>query len=394
MDNTTMDNTTMDNAYTGENNTAGVNNMTIVNNITGISNTAAVADDAVDFEWISRATDIGIWIELYPTPFIALFGIVGNTLALIVMTKGRNRTLATCNYISALAIVDNFQMINMVYYWLYSYVTRSTVTIAVCQAVIFLANLWQECSIYLIIAMSVDRTLAVKFPLKKSIWCTVERARKVIALVIVLAILRNIHFIWYAYPATIDAERNFALCSGYESPVDAPGRVLSWIDTLVQSIIPTVTLLILNTLLIGSIRARSKVSTQMTTDQKKRKHSRDLTVMLIIVSFSVLIFTLPINVAVVIYGIIGIDLTNIGTFLIVHAITDRLYFMNNAVNFYLYCMGMARFREQVLSLIRKLTRNSVTPAAEGSGLEGPATRQTGLIDPSSNAQLATGEMAE
>ena len=95
--------------------------------------------------------------------------------------------------------------------------------------------------------------------------------------------------------------------------------------------------------------------------------------MLIFVTFAFLILTMPIYIRYIILIIFDCDLTpkrDAICFLFIN-ITNRLYYINNMVNFYMYIMSSVKFRKDTKDLIR-LSRcskgNSVMPMHDGSGL--------------------------
>ena len=74
-----------------------------------------------------------------------------------------------------------------------------------------------------------------------------------------------------------------------------------------------------------------------------------LTAMLLLVSFMLAVLALPQYIRYTAYMVVDFTTSPqaFATFHLLYHITNKLYFTNNAVNFFLYCLGGCRFRRDV-----------------------------------------------
>lgn len=151
-------------------------------------------------------------MEYYYTPFLCLFGAIGNCLSVAVFYfNASQRNLSSSYYLSALAISDTGFLITVFFMWLESlgvgiitskfgcpffmYLSQVTCFLSVyltgkpdqakCMCAIYLRNILY----FYLVAFTVERFFAVCSPLKRSSVCTVSKAKKVIASLTTLALI-------------------------------------------------------------------------------------------------------------------------------------------------------------------------------------------------------------
>ena len=140
--------------------------------------------------------------------------------------------------------------------------------------------------------------------------------------------------------------------------------VYSYISLAVSSLIPFTIILTLNVLIIISVRNRYKYfenkEGQEPRNQNKeadgnvtsKSRESQLVVMLLLVTFSLLILTLPQYIRYVVYLILNsrADVETYATYILVYNITQKLYFTNSMCNIFLYAIGGSKFRQDVKDL--------------------------------------------
>ncbi len=108
-------------------------------------------------------------------------------------------------------------------------------------------------------------------------------------------------------------------------------------------------------------KANSPIST-VSQSIIRKKSSRDsrsdtqLVIMLLFVSFAFLVLTLPLNIRSIVYAFgFSLDSTNqeLAQTSLVVAITSRLMMTNSAINFWLYCLSGKRFRQDLKSFVSR-----------------------------------------
>jgi hypothetical protein len=249
---------------------------------------------------------------------------------------------------AALSISDNCMMLVSVYIWLMTSGLVRPATFYECKFMVYAFNLFADVGIYLIVFMTFDRFTAVVFPLRMTSVCTVRRARGIILGVCVAAIFYTTAFL---YPSGII---NKTLCSSIKRKTFFT-QTLSWLNALVASGIPFISLLVMNTFIIRTLvggRAHFSSHKPRFPLRTRRNSDAQLAIMLILVSLALLILTLP----VCIRYILAITLDHernpyhCALYTFVYHLSQKLYFTNSAVNFYLYCIGGTKFRVDLLRL--------------------------------------------
>ncbi|XP_064642449.1 uncharacterized protein LOC135496833 [Lineus longissimus] len=131
-----------------------------------------------------------------------VFGIPGNIMSLLVANRSHNKDLSPCVYITAMAVADTLFLVSMAWFrpviqmtlyfsglgeeiphlreYLYKYHWFITATTSMMSG-LFLAE------------MSLDRLIAVRFPMSAARLCNKSRTRKIIAITTILVTLFNLN---------------------------------------------------------------------------------------------------------------------------------------------------------------------------------------------------------
>ncbi|CAG7715012.1 unnamed protein product [Allacma fusca] len=130
------------------------------------------------------------------TPILFLFGTIGNCLSVTVFcTAPTHRHLSSSYYLSALAISDTGFLINLVAVWLEDLGYHVITTELTCPLVMYLGQVTCFLSVWLTVSFTVERFFAVCYPLTRPTVCTVARAKKVIT-VLTLVALVAFSYVW------------------------------------------------------------------------------------------------------------------------------------------------------------------------------------------------------
>ena len=277
------------------------------------------------------------WMGKVPRGIIYVVGLMGNFLAGLVMFQEKNRDVSCYFYMGVLSIMDSIPILLGTTYWILSDLTNTVLTPF--SHKIYCNITWPLIAggilsgTYIILAMTFDRFLAVQFPLKAAVWCTVRRARISCAVIVAVCfIFRLPYFVW------TDAIRPMS-CVAFQGKQSRLEIVYYWVNTVLSSYVPFILLVTFNTMIIRTLRGRSKYFTEEKTKsnssinasesdistlsqnvnnlqirgEKKGKPSssssvskksrKTTTFMLLLVSFSFLIFTAPLYMVYVVYMI-------------------------------------------------------------------------------------------
>lgn len=248
--------------------------------------------------------------EVYYTPFLAVFGTVGNLLSVYVFFNTKLRKLSSSYYLAALAVFDSIFLISLFIVWLDVVGVNWFNLPVVCQTMIYFAYVCSFLSVWLVIAFTVERFVAVKYPLLRQSICTVSRAKSIVLVLIFVA------FLLYS-PLTVftevryEKERGKVMCTNNPQWLKAD-NIFHIFDTVLVVLVPVLIITVLNTLICRAIWKLSNVrkrlmergseNTQKTQSVSLRKIKKTkasvwsqnkITKMLLIVSTVCLLMNLP-----------------------------------------------------------------------------------------------------
>ena len=298
-------------------------------------------------------------LDLYLPPLIILVGSICNVLVIIVMRMKYFRQVSTSFYICLNAFVDNVSiLIPFPAHWLYvNYpdVLRDTGRAAdlMCKVFHFTGYFTSNLGIALTAAMTMERALAIKFPLRALHMCTVEKAKYVSLTLVVFLSIMEVHYLIQStfVPPTITA----FMCEIRLETDFLKVYVKIW--PLIQQVFVVIAFILLigsnviiirnvnNTLLVS--QPSMKGGPQELGMQRRSARTRQLTVMLLSDSLSIIICTLPLSLL----GVIPTQFDDPYASHLVYAIAFYLVYLNRCVNFFLYCLSGERFRQALKSLL-------------------------------------------
>ena len=185
-------------------------------------------------------------LNIYLTPLIILLGLITNTLSLLVFLCTNLTKHSSSIYLASLALADNGFLLSLAigwFGWINIHLFHKPV---LCQLTIYLGSISSFLSVYYVTAFTVERFIAVNFPLKRHVMCTVKRAKIVCLMLAIFALVFYSYALWTN--GTIDILPKGTACvrfQKYENLVQS----LSYIDTIMTLLIPSATIITLNTLI-------------------------------------------------------------------------------------------------------------------------------------------------
>ena len=151
-------------------------------------------------------------------------------------------------------------------------------------------------------------------------------------------------------------------------------NIFSWFSLCMNSVIPFTILLAINCSIIFEMKRHSRFMANR-SDSKVRqgvpnetnKRDKQVTVMLLLVTFVMLFLNIPLYCRIVIFRIVDPMTSPIiyAWFSLAYHVTNKLIWTNSAINFYLYCFSGSKFRNEFFSIIcfrrRRYEGNSSFP---------------------------------
>ena len=131
-------------------------------------------------------------IATYWFPILVPIGLIGNTLSFLVMVKPNNRQLSTCNYMAALSINDNIMMVLALDAYLLTEIKVHILNESECKFLAYLHLLFLQNSTFQVLAMTIDKFIAVKWPHKAAIYSSAKRTRQTTIGIFICVLIYNI----------------------------------------------------------------------------------------------------------------------------------------------------------------------------------------------------------
>jgi neuromedin U receptor 1 len=353
--------------------------------------------------YLNITTEIPIEYALplygYCVPFLFVITIIANVLVVVVLAKRHMRT-PTNVVLMAMAISDMLTVLFPAPWLLYMYTFgnhyKPFYPIAACYAWSMMnetiPNLFHTASIWLTLALAVQRYIYVCHAPVARTWCTMPRVLKGICYIYGVAFLhQSTRFVDRVYVTTEiiwEGEVRhvctveYAHWVEYAVTLDVYFNCYFWFRVIFIHLIPCVSLILLNLLLFRAMRQAQLKRLQLFKDNKKSseckkmRDSNSTTIMLIVVVTVFLLVEVPLAVLTILH-IISSTLFEFLDYNVVNVcilFSNFFIIVSYPINFAIYC-GMSRqFRETFKDLF---IRGSSTARRNGSSryslVNGPRT---------------------
>ena len=225
------------------------------NNEPAISETSETRPDVLS-DYMSYR--IGEVIKIYAFPPIAVVGIVGNSISMLVMFQRDNRRTSFGVYVGVLAISDTLVLCIKFTNWLVRVLRSSPLRDVDCKVMAYLITALHMNGFFIIAGFTFDRLMAVRYPFKAMVWCTARRAKIVICIGCAVAFLLTVPFVILNH-----VENN--VCA-----MGTPGSVASVVYPLLAVffglVVPFISLTSMNAVIIIGIRKRLQFRSKYAPD--------------------------------------------------------------------------------------------------------------------------------
>ncbi|XP_023932926.1 orexin receptor type 2-like [Lingula anatina] len=317
-------------------------------------------------------------------------GIVFNLLSIAVFCRGTLRHTTTCNFMISVSIADTVLLLDGFMFLLEYDVDVDVISPnpALCKTALFVFYSAPEYSGLILTVMSAERFVKVRFPIKASTLCTMRKTRGIIIGVSVAVLFINSPVLFTDLLYEYIPECKTTICWNflvYEArPVGSHGilsyyaYIHKWLSSTLYWIIPLTSLPVINFLIIHEtskaterIRSQSepaegKVTGQHSTANHKtptldsrERSQRQVTRMLLVVTFAYVILVTPINLLNT--GVINLwDTTQNVARQWVFTVSVLLFYINHSINFWLYCFSAPKYRHEFFEMVYFAKRRCAT----------------------------------
>jgi growth hormone secretagogue receptor len=294
--------------------------------------------------------DVGWKIDLYYTPICVGCGVCTNLIAFCVLCRPYWRRCSTGIYMAVISIFDSVILLYALTFWLSRHFDFRMLTENSCKPVNFVFYFSLHFDVMTLLAMTAERLVAVRFPMKASSLCTVKNARIALCTLAVAAMGLNLHFFWtYGW---IDGD-----CKSYPQHLSFTQYVYPWVDSSVYSFIPTVSLAVFNIFIISSVSKSDKALQDQTASQQKRS-TQHITLMLLVITSAFLVLTGPLTILNVVKTVWRANerpgTHDYAVYVLTRRIMVALMYSNHAINFWLYCLSGSRFRSELRAFLNSV----------------------------------------
>ena len=128
------------------------------------------------------------------------------------------------------------------------------------------------------------------------------------------------------------------------------GEIYYWLSFVVNYAFPFVALLIMNSVIIHTIRNRLKLSA--TNEPQLKTSDKQIFMILFLVTFSFLVLTTTAYMLLLFNMIVDFNKSAKykAGFSLFYTVSQKTWFTNNAINFFLYILSGTKFRKDFLHL--------------------------------------------
>ena len=213
------------------------------------------------------------------------------------------------------------------------------------------------CSTLFILNMTFDRFYGIIRPHKAASFNTLRKAKIIIICSVIFSIAYNTPHIF------ISSEQG-GQCVPYGKAMNAvAGQVYYWLSYVTNFVLPFILLLIMNSFIIHTIRNRTKLNMSRSNNQGQG-NDKQVFAILLLVTFGFLILVTPVYIFFLYTHLVDYEKTakSYAEFQLFYSVSQKMYYTNYGINFYLYVISGQKFRTDLINLFRRSDKSS----SEGS----------------------------
>lgn len=315
--------------------------------ISAISNSNLLPQVAINSSHPSSETALTtmMLVELYCTPVICLFGLVGNTLSTITFFRKPLRRTSCSIYLAVRSISDNGFLLALMLIWTSSVFDLELSRVrGICQTIVLLTYICSCVSVWLVVFLTFENYVRICHPFVVKSVCSIKPARILTSILCVCA------FGVYNFPLWISNSD----CTHNQKYCDVT-QVLVYTDTLLTLIVPSLVIIGLMTAILYSIipTFRCAVWLRIPPEMENKPNRKALpaakiTKMLFIVSLMFFVLNIPshvIRLYILINSFIKGQSEIPNSQRTLQTVVQLIYYLSFAVNIIIYIGFGKNFRK-------------------------------------------------
>lgn len=285
------------------------------------------------------------FVNKYFVLFTSIPGIFTNPLVIYISLTIKPYTTSELHMLF-LGTTDLFVvMIRLLIYSLQTF--KVPLTDQLCRAFLFVANLVYVFSNWILVCWTIERFIAVVFPIKLNAWCTVPVMKRVLLVCLTLCSITFIPQIFFSYRSPL----THYVCIYHPEYY----TIYAHIESTVYMYAPMTIIIVCNTVIIlrvkHAMKQRSEFTSNKTILEKRLKEQRQMTRVLVTVSV-VFVLLHSTQILAKVWQAIYPDVMLIKPYSIRDFVRFYLFVIlgyqvtdfQNSVNFFLYCAFGSKVR--------------------------------------------------
>ena len=315
-------------------------------------------------------------INGYIAPVLVLLTVVTNTLVIAVLLKKHMRS-PTNVLLAGMAFSDMMTGVIPLPIFIYFFSMghyKEFVPFEWCLPYRMLyeniPTIFHTASIWLTVGLAAQRYIYICHSLQARTWCTIPNVLRATVIVYIVAFISQLtrFFDFYSVPMTVPS---YSTNETYQGCLNIPRtwamnhmdmyqNIYFWFRIIFIHLVPCISLVVLNGLLISAMR-KAQIRRMQLLKQNKKSESRKLkesnrtTLMLVAVVGLFLLVEFPLGIIMTLYvtdNTFSLDLFSESVYSIMTSLSNFFILLSYPLNFFIYC-GMSRqFRETFKRLFK------------------------------------------
>ena len=231
-----------------------------------------------------------------------------------------------------------------------------------CILLVYLTNSSVLCSCYLLITMTFERFYSIIWPLNSASFNTVKMTRVIIVWIFVFCFSYSMPFLFIT-----ESEGTWCILNKFAS-VTVLGEFYYWLTQILFFIFPFSSLLTMNSVIIHSLRKRSKLNLSEPAGQGQtegqslriKQSENQVFTMLLLVTFVYLILAIAMRASQFYINLYkGNTSSYYANLHLLNQVAHPTFYANHAINFFLRVMSGKKFRTDLKNLFfaKSLNKN-------------------------------------
>ena len=223
-----------------------------------------------------------------------------------------------------------------------------------CSIQVFMFYSSYMCSTYLMITMTFERFFSITRPLEAASFNTLTRAKITIVLIFLFGFTYSIPFLF------IGANNGRTCIPNAIISSNSFGAIYYYLTEIVTLVIPFVSLLVMNSVIIHTLRKRSKTSISKSIGQgqiegqnvKIKQSEKQIYTMLLVLTFMFLVLSIPVTLLIFYVNFYtGNTPYYFASLHLFYQFGQKTHATNHGINFFLYVISGRKFRMDLRNLL-------------------------------------------